>query len=73
MNFLSYKYFHQILTYGYKNSKIRIKKTFKNFAKFKGLNTTVGYNFTIYSTNIKGSSIEHSTLNVPSESESKYI
>ncbi|XP_026821752.1 cytokine receptor-like isoform X1 [Rhopalosiphum maidis] len=42
---------------------------YENYAKFQGLNTSVGYNFTVYSSNNEGLSTEYSTIYVPSESE----
>ncbi|VVC44107.1 Hypothetical protein CINCED_3A018202 [Cinara cedri] len=44
-------------------------ETYKNYAKFDGLNTSVGYTFTIYSANKEGLSSEYSTVYVPSESD----
>lgn len=46
-------------------------ETYKNYAKFDGLSTSVGYNFTVYSANTEGLSTEYSTVYVPSESDSK--
>ncbi|VVC42350.1 Fibronectin type III,Immunoglobulin-like fold [Cinara cedri] len=44
-------------------------ETYKNYAKFDGLNTSIGYTFTIYSANEEGLSSEYSTVYVPSESD----
>jgi len=51
----------------------RSNETYKNYAKFEGLSTDIGYNFTVYSSNKEGLSNEFSTIFVPSESDSKYI
>lgn len=59
--------------YFFKYSHIHKKNTTNNFAKFRGLKTDIGYNFTIYSTNKKGRSVEYSIINVPSETNSKSI
>ncbi|KAF0749600.1 Uncharacterized protein FWK35_00019871 [Aphis craccivora] len=42
---------------------------YESYAKFQGLNTSIGYNFTVYSSNNEGLSTEYSTIYVPSESE----
>ncbi|XP_025196270.1 cytokine receptor-like [Melanaphis sacchari] len=42
---------------------------YESYAKFQGLSTSVGYNFTVYSSNNEGLSTEYSTIYVPSESE----
>ncbi|KAL5237172.1 hypothetical protein ACI65C_004582 [Semiaphis heraclei] len=42
---------------------------FKNYAKFEGLSTDIGYNFTVYSSNKEGLSTEYSTIFVPNESD----
>lgn len=51
----------------------RSNKTYNNYAKFEGLRTDTGYNFTVYSSNKEGLSTEYSTIFVPNESDSKYI
>jgi len=51
----------------------RSNETYKNYAKFEGLSTEIGYNFTVYSSNKEGLSTEYSTIFVPNESDSKYI
>lgn len=48
----------------------RSNETYKNYAKFDGLNTSIGYNFTVYSANKEGLSTEFSTIYVPSETNS---
>uniref|UniRef100_A0A2S2NC68 Cytokine receptor n=1 Tax=Schizaphis graminum TaxID=13262 RepID=A0A2S2NC68_SCHGA len=47
----------------------RSNETHKNYAKFEGLNTDIGYNFTVYSSNKEGLSTEYSTIFVPNESD----
>ncbi|XP_008178335.1 cytokine receptor-like isoform X1 [Acyrthosiphon pisum] len=42
---------------------------YESYAKFQGLSTSVGYNFTVYSSNKEGLSKEFSTIYVPSESQ----
>ncbi|XP_022172088.1 cytokine receptor-like isoform X2 [Myzus persicae] len=46
----------------------RSNETYKNYAKFEGLSTEIGYNFTVYSSNKEGLSTEYSTIFVPNES-----
>lgn len=55
------------------NSIHRSNETYKNYAKFEGLNTSVGYLFTVYSTNKEGFSTDYSTVYVPSEADSKLL
>eukprot|EP00102_Acyrthosiphon_pisum_P024183 XP_016661393.1 PREDICTED: phosphatidylinositol phosphatase PTPRQ isoform X2 [Acyrthosiphon pisum] len=47
----------------------RSNETYKTYAKFEGLNTDNGYNFTVYSSNKEGLSTEYSTIFVPNEAE----
>ncbi|XP_022168704.1 cytokine receptor-like [Myzus persicae] len=47
----------------------RSNETYSNYAKFEGLSTDIAYNFTVFSSNKEGSSIEYSTIFVPIESE----
>ncbi|KAL5237159.1 hypothetical protein ACI65C_004569 [Semiaphis heraclei] len=47
----------------------RSNETYKNYAKFEGLSTDIGYNFTVYSSNKEGLSTEYSSIFVPSESD----
>lgn len=59
-----------------KKKQNRIHRSFethKNYAKFEMLNTSIGYNFTVYSANKEGLSADFSTIYVPSESDSKSI
>ncbi|XP_015374599.1 PREDICTED: cytokine receptor-like [Diuraphis noxia] len=42
---------------------------YENYAKFNELSTSISYNFTVYSSNKEGLSIEYSTIYVPSESQ----
>lgn len=49
----------------------RSNKTYENYAVFEGLSTSIGYNFTVYSSNSEGLSTGFSTVYVPSEWESE--
>lgn len=55
----------------YLYSYIRSNETHKNYGKFEGLSVNMGYNFTVYSYNIEGYSVEHSNVYVPRETESE--
>ncbi|XP_060857654.1 cytokine receptor-like isoform X2 [Metopolophium dirhodum] len=64
-----YRAYYTSTTTDNKTTIHRSNETYNNYAKFEGLSTDIGYNFTVYSSNKEGLSAEYSTIFVPNESD----
>lgn len=47
------------------------RRSFTNYVRFDNLSTSIGYEFSVYASNQHGLSLEHSTIYIPSELDSK--
>lgn len=61
-----------ILIFFHSYSRIPAQRSYTNYVKFENLSTNIGYVFSVYASNEHGLSLEHSTINVPSEQDSKF-